>query len=153
MCLMLKILTCLKKISFLESKHHSLLEKNDAPTKEINNNKSSSSVNEIFCPRTKVLNEILDKCKNYGDKRDLRYINKDETPSSGETMFVKRKDDILNQVESTKKTSLCIHCKKTGHFQFICYTRFLERFETQMNRLMNDFNSVKNNILNNGKGN
>ena len=83
-------------------------------------------MNEIFCPRTKVLNEILDKCKNYGDKRDLRYINKDETPSSGETVFVKGKNDTLNQLESPKKTSLYTHYKKTGHSQFRCYTRFLE---------------------------
>ena len=44
-------------------------------------NKSSSSMNEIFHPRTKVLNEILDKCKTPGDKRGMGYINKDETPS------------------------------------------------------------------------
>ena len=44
-------------------------------------NKSSSSMNEIFHPGTKVLNEILDKCKTHGDKRGMGYINKDETPS------------------------------------------------------------------------
>ena len=26
-------------------------------------------MNEIFYPRTKVLNEILDKCKTHGDKK------------------------------------------------------------------------------------
>ena len=30
---------------------------------------------------------------------------------------------------------------------------FLERFESQINRFMNDFNSLKNKILNKGKGN
>ena len=83
----------------------------------------------------------------------MRYINKDETPFSGETMFVKGEHDITNQIEFPKTTPLCTHCKKTGHSQFRCYTRFLERFKSQMNRLMNDFNSLKNNILNNGKGN
>ena len=68
-------------------------------------------------------------------------------------MFINGKDDNPEQVESPKKTSLCTHCKKTGHSQFRCYTRFLDRFETQINRLMNDFNFLKNNILNNGKGN
>ena len=48
-------------------------------------------MNEIFYPRTKVLNEILDKCKTHGDKRGLGYINKDETPSTRETIFVKGK--------------------------------------------------------------
>ena len=85
------------------------------------NNKSSSFVNEIFHPRTKVLNEILDKFKTHGDKRGLGYINKDET----KIVFVKGKEKTPNQIESSKNTSLCTHCKKTRHFQFRCYTRFL----------------------------
>ena len=49
----------LKQIRFLESKHHSLLKNYNALTQEIKNNKSSSSVNNIFHPRTKVMgNEI-----------------------------------------------------------------------------------------------
>ena len=80
-------------------------------------------------------------------------INKDETPSSGETVFAKGKDDTTNPVEYPKMTSLCTHYKKTGHSQFRCYTRFLERFESQISRLMNDFNSLQNNILNNEKVN
>ena len=68
-------------------------------------------------------------------------------------MFVKVKYETPNLSESFKKPSLCTHCKKTGHSQFRCYTRFLKTFETQKNRLMNDFNSLKNNILNNGKEN
>ena len=46
-------------------------------------------MNENFHPGTEVLNEILDKCKTHGDKRGMRYINKYETPSSRETVFVK----------------------------------------------------------------
>ena len=61
--------------------------------------------------------------------RGLRYINKDETTSSGETVFVKGKNDTLNQLESPKKTSLYTHYKKTRHSQLRCYTRFLESFE------------------------
>ena len=53
--------------------------------------------------------------KTHGYKRGLGYINKDETPFSGETMFFKGKDDAPNQVESLKKTSLCTHFKKTRH--------------------------------------
>ena len=55
-------------------------------------------MNEIFHLRTKVLNEILDICKTHGDKRGLGYINKDETPSNGETMFVKGKYETPNQI-------------------------------------------------------
>ena len=110
-------------------------------------------MNENFHLGTKVLNEIIDKCKTHGDKRGLGYINKDESPFSGEIVFVKGKDDTHNQVKSPKNTSLCTDYKKIGYSQFRCYTRFLERFETQMKRLMNDFNSLKNNILNNRKWN
>ena len=72
-------------------------------------------MNENFHSRMKVLDEILDKCKIYDDKRVLECINKEKTPSSGETVFVKGKDDTLNEVEYPKKTSLCTHCKKIGH--------------------------------------
>ena len=53
-------------------------------------------MNENFHPGTKVLDEILHKCKTNGNKRGLGYINKDETPCSGETMFVKGKDNTRN---------------------------------------------------------
>ena len=94
MCLILKRLSYLKKIRFLKSKHHSLLEKNNVLTQEIKNNQSSSFINQNFHPRTKVFNEILDKCKTHIDKRGLGYINKEETPFSGETMFFKGKNDL-----------------------------------------------------------
>ena len=93
----------LEKTRFLEFKHHSILEKNNALTQEIKSNKFFSSVNEVFHPGTKVLNEILDKCKTNGNKQGLRYMNKNETPFSGETVFVKGKNVTLNQVESLKK--------------------------------------------------
>ena len=81
----------LENIQFLEFEHSALLDRNNVLTQEIENVKSFSSVNEIFHPRTKVLNEILDRSKPNGDKRGLGYINKNETPSSGETVFVKGK--------------------------------------------------------------
>ena len=81
-CLMDNILIYLKKNRFLKSNHHSLLEKNNALTQEINISKSFSFV-KFFYLGTSVLNEILDKCKTHCDKRDLGYINIDETPSSG----------------------------------------------------------------------
>ena len=99
----------IKKVRFFESERHSLLEKNNALTQEIKRNKPSSSMNENFHLETKGLNEILDKCKTHGDKRGLGYINKDETPSSGETVFVKGKNETPNQVKSPKKTSICTH--------------------------------------------
>ena len=83
----------------------------------------------------------------------MGYINKDKTPTSGETMFVKGKDETSNQIASPKNLSLCRHCKKTRHTQFRCYTKFLKKFETKMSRLMNEFKSLKDNILNNRKGN
>ena len=70
-----------------------------------------------------------------------------------EKLFVKGKNDTPNQLESPRKTSLYTHYKKTRHSQFRCYTRFLEKFEYQMNKFMNEFNSLKNNILNHRKEN
>ena len=87
----------LEKASFLKYEHHFLLEKNNAHTQEINNNKPSSFANENFHPGTKVLNEILNECKTHGDKRGLGYTNKNETPYSGETMFVKGKYGAPNK--------------------------------------------------------
>ena len=115
MFLMLKKINLLEKIRFLEFEYHSFLEKNNALTQEIKNNKPFSFMNENFHPGTNVLNEILDKYKTHVDKWGLSYINKDETPSSGETMFVKGKHDTPNQIEFPKKTPLCTHYKKTGH--------------------------------------
>ena len=89
-----------KKIRFLEFEHHPHLKKNNALTQEMKSNKPSSFLNEIFHLGTKLLNEILDKCKTYGDKRGFGYINKGETPSSGEIVFVKGKDEIPNQATS-----------------------------------------------------
>ena len=53
-------------------------------------------MNEIFHLGTKMLNEILDKCKTNGDKRGLGFINKNETPTSGESVFAKGKDETPN---------------------------------------------------------
>ena len=111
-------------------------------------------MNENFHPSTKVLNEILDKYKTHGDNRGLGYIDIDETPSSGEIVFFKGKDDTLNQVESLERHHYARTTRKLDILNLdATLIKFLERFETQMNRLMNDFNSFKNNILNNGKDN
>ena len=68
MFLMLKKINLLEKIRFLEFEYHSFLEKNNALTQEIKNNKPFSFMNENFHPGTNVLNEILDKYKTHVDK-------------------------------------------------------------------------------------
>ena len=84
---------------------------------------------KIFTLELMCLMKYLINTKPMVVKRGFGYINKDETPCSGETMFVKDKDDTLDQVESLKKTSLCTHRKKIGHSQFRCYTSFLEKWK------------------------
>ena len=101
-----------KKIRFFKFEHHSLLGKNNVLTQEIKSNKSFSSMNEIFHPGTKELNEILDKCKIHDDKIGLGYVNKDETPTSRETMLIKGKNETPNQTISLRNPLLCTHCKK-----------------------------------------
>ena len=49
-----------------------------------------------FNPETKVLNDILDKCKSHGDKRDLSYIRKTKTPTNEDIVFIKDKKKTLN---------------------------------------------------------
>ena len=105
-------------------------------------------MNKIFHPETKILNDILDKSKSHGDKRGLGYINKTETSTSGKTVFVKGKDETPKQATPLKTKSLCTHCKKSGHAQNKCHTRLLERYESQLSKVVNEFNSLKNNILN-----
>ena len=55
-----------------------------------------------------MFNEILDKCKTHGDKRGLGYINKVESPTSGETIFVKGKKETLSHATSSTAKSLDI---------------------------------------------
>ena len=52
-----------EKIRFLEYGHHSFLENNNAFTREIKNNKPSSSVNENFHLGTKCLMKYLINAK------------------------------------------------------------------------------------------
>lgn len=99
-------------------------------------------------PGTKLLNEILDNCKSRGNKRGLGYINKIETPISGDTIFVKGKEGTPSQAVPSSIPSHCTHCKKFRHAHNGCHTRFLGRYESQVNGIVNDFNSLKNNILN-----
>lgn len=72
-----------------------------------------------------MLNEIFDTCKTHGDKRGLGHINKVETPTSRETIFVKGKEETTSHATSFNIPSLCTNCKKFGHTQNRCYIKFL----------------------------
>ena len=101
-----------------------------------------------------MLDEILEKCKSHGDKIGLRYINQIETPTSRDIIFIKGKEETPNQATLlyfAHSFLFCTHFKKFGHTQNRCHTRFLEKYESQLNRPVNDFNSLKNNILNTKK--
>ena len=87
-----------KKIRFFKFEHHSLLGKNNVLTQEIKSNKSFSSMNEIFHPGTKELNEILDKCKIHDDKIGLGYVNKDELPLVERLCLSKVKMKLLTKL-------------------------------------------------------
>ena len=70
--------------------------------------------------------------------RGLGYINKDETPN-GKTIFVKGKKETLTKQHLLALYHYAHTTRKIRHTQYRCYTKFLERFESQMSRLMNDF--------------
>lgn len=110
-----------------------------------------SSISETFHFGTKVLDQILDKCKYYEDKRGLSYIYKTETPTIGDTIFVKDKEKTLNQAASSNISLLCTYCKKFRHTYRSCYSRLFERYEFYLNRLMGESNFLKNQILNKKK--
>ena len=79
----------LEKIRFLESEHNSLLEKNNALTQDIKNNKPSSSVNEIFYLGTKVFNEFLINAKPMVIKEVWGALTKMKLPLVGKLCFPK----------------------------------------------------------------
>ena len=62
-----------------------------------------------------MLNDILDKCKPMEIKRDLSYINKTKTPTSGDTIFVKGKEETPNQLAfpSTTPNTLIVRSLDT----------------------------------------
>ena len=99
-----------------------------------------------------MLDEILEKCKSQGDKKGLDYISKTKTSTSGGIVLVKSKEETPNQETSSSTLSLFTHCKKSEYTQSRCHTRFLESYESQLNRLVNEFKSLKNNILNTMRG-
>ena len=98
-----------------------------------------------------MLDEILEKCKSQGDKKGLDYISKTKTSTSGGIVLVKSKEETPNQ-ETSSSLSLFTHYKKSEYTQSRCHTRFLESYESQLNRLVNEFKSLKNNILNTMRG-
>lgn len=81
----------LEKIDFLSLNTILFLREIMFSLKRLKKIKSSPSINEIFYPRTNVLNEIFNTCKTHGDKRGLGHINKVETPTNRETIFLKGK--------------------------------------------------------------
>ena len=130
-----KRLITLRNFSFL-SLSINLSLRDDILTREIECQNSSLSSNEAFHPRIEVLNDILDKCNSHGKKRGLGYINKIETPTSGDTIFVKGKKETPNQVAFPSTPLLCTYRKKYGHTQSRCHSRLHERYESHLNRLM-----------------
>lgn len=40
-----------------------------------------------------MLDEILEKYKSHGDKRGMGYVNRTETPSSGDIIFIKDEEE------------------------------------------------------------
>ena len=130
---------------FLETEHQSLIERNNALTQEIEYwRKYISSKNKVFHPKAKILNDIINKVRFHGDKRGLGYINKIETPTSRETIFVKSKEETLSLVVSSSIISQCTYCKKSIHSHGRCFSRLFERYELHLNRIVSKSKFLKN---------
>lgn len=65
---------------------------------------------------------------------------------------VKDKEKIPNQVAFPSISLLCTYYKKSIHTQSRCHSRLLERYEPQLNRLMDEFDFLKNKILHTKRG-
>ena len=141
----------LEKIRFLESKHHSLLKRNHVLTQEIEKIKSSSSIMKIFTLELKFSIKFLINSKPSVIREVWRILTRLKLLLVEILFFVKGKEENPRQATPSNTHSLCTHCKKFRHTHHRCYTKFHERYESQLNRLVNEFNSLKNNILNNGK--
>lgn len=69
------------------------------------------------------------------------------TPTSGDIVFVKDKEKTPNDVASSNTYPLCTYCKKSRHSHSKCHSRIFERYEFQLNRLMDEFDFLTNKIL------
>lgn len=65
---------------------------------------------------------------------------------------VKDKEKIPNQVAFPSIPLLCTYYKKLIHTQSRCQSRLIERYEPQLNRLMDEFYFLKNKILHTKRG-
>lgn len=64
-----------------------------------------------------------------------------------ETIFVKGREETPNHVASSSISPLCTYCKKYIHTQSGYHSRFFERYKSQLNRLRDEFDFLKNKIL------
>lgn len=95
-----------------------------------------SSNNEIFHPRTQILDEVKSKGKSIGEKRGLRYLNDSTTPSSEKTNFLKVKKVIPIVQTPTRAIYTCSFCYRNGHTSDKCYIRKFEEIHMKINMLV-----------------
>ena len=123
-CLVKKRLIILRKFDFLSLIINLSIRKKYILTREIENKKCSFSSNEVFHHGTKVLNNILKKCKSHGDKRGLGYISKTKTPTSGAIVFAKGKGSICilprQQVLHTESGRILLNLESLQRLITVC---------------------------------
>ena len=123
----------LEKIRFLESKHHSLLKRNHVLTQDIEKIKSSSSIMKIFTLELKFSIKFLINSKPSVIREVWRILTRLKLLLVEILFFVKGKEENPRQATPSNTHSLCTHCKKFRHTHHMCYTKFHERYESQLN--------------------
>ena len=90
----------------------------------------------MFQHISKILNQIIEKEKVNGDRRGLGYLSKFETLTSGKTTFMKPRENSSFRESSSKQAPKCTICNKYRHVTNKCFSRFFEKYQSQVNRLM-----------------
>ena len=90
-----------------------------------------------------MLDEILEKCKSYEDKKGLGYIIKTETPTNRDIIFVKGKKETPNHVAHFSTPPYYTYYKKSGQTHGRCYSRLFKGYRFHLNKLVGESNFLK----------
>ncbi|RVW32374.1 Retrovirus-related Pol polyprotein from transposon TNT 1-94 [Vitis vinifera] len=143
---------CLNKIAFLKGEHFDMKKMCDELKSENQVFKNELSLRkEESHPNSKRLSDLINLGRKSFDKRGLGFVDEATTPSSGKTIFVKSREEVVPKKIPPKLKLHCTHCTKMGHTIDRCYARMFESFQRKLTNLMNESFTLRNRLLQGGK--